>query len=794
MTIEKVRQRLTLTDKPADEYLTLHSHINRTLAILADGTHVAMLRLDGKALGLLDDAARYAERRRRHAAMRSIADSNITVYEHHVCHDRVDPFPLGKFRSAFARDLVTQYHADLHEGMKTREWFMTVLVRPKPLEGFINRIFGKGPEADEALMAQAEEKASTLAAMLREYSPVRLGVRVSDGAPYSEIGEAVHLMLYARWQPVPVNLGTMTGAVYTDRVICGMRGFEVVRPGGSSFGLLFGLRDYPEIARPNILDGILASKRRVVMTNSFRFQTAAAASDRMSLRQRRMFNAGDRAVSLQEGLDDALDDVQSGRAVMGGHHWSLAVHADSMADLETASGEIKALLSNTSNVAASPEALGCFPAFWSQVPGAPSVLKARHGGIKLMNFCSFSSLAGFPRGDRTPHWDCPTLRLITEGRTAHDYVPHVRRVGHTIGIGPTGYGKSTWLGLFDCALEQNLVPKGGMSVILDKDGSNELSVLARGGYYVRIRRGQESGMAPLKALFDTPEARAFLEDFTKGLIMDDGKGEPPADQNERIRYGIEFIMRNPPELRSFAGLRQFLDHGNNSTGARLERWCRGGSLGWAFDGNHDFIRLDAGVVGIDNTEILPDDMLVVRAPAAAYQLFRIREKLGRGVRGAVYVDEAASYLPDARFAAGFDAFSRELRKGNGLLWMMIHHPEDFAGHPVGKAILANSPTKLLFPNPYANEKVYRDALKCSPGEIEAVVNRMLEMKDGTFLVKRARGSFIARAPIAKPEFIAVLSADPLRAALWHEIAAKKGTTDPDVIWSEYRNRYEEAKA
>src|SRR3954451_7008258 len=108
-----------------------------------------------------------------------------------------------------------------------------------------------------------------------------------------------------------------------------------------------------------------------------------------------------------------------------------------------------------------------------------------------------------------------------------------------------------------------------MSIILDKDGSNELSVLARGGYYARIRRGQESGMAPLKALSDTEDARSWLEEFVKGLIMADGKGEPPADQMERIRYAITFVMRRPPAMRSLAGLRQFLDHGNDSTGARL---------------------------------------------------------------------------------------------------------------------------------------------------------------------------------------------------------------------------------
>jgi type IV secretion system protein VirB4 len=787
-----LRHMFTLTDKPADEYLPYFGHIADRIVLLDDGTHVGMLRVDGKSLTLMDETTRYAERRRRHATMRALADSNVTIVEHHVCHDHVEPFPLGQFRTAFSRDLASRYHAGIQPDLTSREWIITVMVHPRPLEGMVQRLFGGDPKADEALMAQVEEKMATLVAMLREYHPQRLGVRLQGGIAYSEISEALRLVLYGRWRPVPMSHGHMAGPIYTDRVICGMRGFEVASPEGSTFGLMLGFKEYPEAVRPDILDGLLKTRHRVVMTNSFRYRSASAASRRMSLRQRRMANAGDRAESLREGLDEAIDDVQSGRSVMGDHHWSLAVHADSIGDLRKAVGEIKNAVAKTLSVA--QEDVGCFPAFWAQVPGTSEATRARHGDVKLMNFCSFSSLCGFPRSDQHPHWERPTIRFVTSGNTAHDYVAHSRRVGQTLLIGPTGYGKSTVIGLFDALLEQNLIPRGGMSVILDKDASNELSVLARGGYYVKIRKGRDSGMAPLKAVSNTPEARAWLEEFIVGLIMADGREEPPADQLERIRYAIVFILRQPVEQRSLGGLRQFLDHGDGSTGSRLERWCRGGALGWAFDGDVDLIRLEAGVVGIDNTELLPDDMIMVRGPAASYQFFRIRQKVGRGIRAAVYVDEGASYLPDERFAAGFDAFSRELRKGNGLLWFAVHQPQDLLNHPVGQVLITNCSTKLLFPNPFADEAVYRDALKCSPGEVEAVVQGMLEMGEGTFLVKRPKGSFVARAPIKDPEFIAVLSSDPIRSTLWHEIAAELGTTDPDAIWAEYRNRHEEAQA
>jgi type IV secretion system protein VirB4 len=789
-----------MSDRPADEWLPYQGHIRDDIVILEDGTHVGILRLEGRALSLFGTVSRYAQRRRRHATMRSLADDNIEIFEHHVCHDRVRPFQLGEFRSAFSRELAEHYISGIESRMKAREWFISVVVRPRLTEKLGQRMLGRKAESDDQLVRQTDEALRRLRLMLREYHPRRLGIRIENGIVYSEIGEAISLVLYGRWKPVPMPVGSLSGSIYTDRVICGMRGFEVVRPGRRScWGVMLGFREYPEFVPPNILDSILDANHRIVMTNSFRYRAAGAAATSMARRRNQLFNSSEGTSSLAEGLDDAIDEVRSGREIMGGHQWSLAVHADSLEELGVAADEIRTLVSGHMSLA--PEEIGCFASYWSQVPGRSDVTEARYGDVKLMNFCSFSALVGFPCGDDRPHWDAPAIRLVSAGNTAVDLSAHVRRVGSAILMGGTGYGKTTFVGLYDVMLEQNLVPRNGFSVILDKDNSHELSVLARGGYYVKIVIGEDSGMVPHKAIPNTPAARTWFAQFVAGLIMDDGKGPLPADQQDRLKEGIRFILRLPVELRSLLALRQFLDHGDHSTGIRLDRWCKGGDLGWVFDGEEDRIRMDRSVVGIDNTAILRSDMATVLQPAASYQLFRIRDKVSTGVRSAIYVDEGASYLPDHRFSQGFEEFSRELRKANGMLWFVVHHPADLYKHPAGKTILALAPRKFLFSNPEANEDDYRDIVKCSRAEIDAVMKDMETMGEGTFLVKEATGSFIARAPILpdpkKPdlgaEFIAVLSSHPLRAALWHSIGEELGTTDPDRIWSVYRTRHKEAK-
>ncbi len=246
-------------------------------------------------------------------------------------------------------------------------------------------------------------------------------------------------------------------------------------------------------------------------------------------------------------------------------------------------------------------------------------------------------------------------------------------------------------------------------------------------------------------------------------------------------------------LRSFAALRQFMDWQEAGAGERLERWCRGGALGWAFDGEEDVLDFDASIAGVDNSALLVDDAATVREPMAAYQLFRIGERVGTGVPGAVLVDEAQAYLPGARYAAGFDRFVTRLRKGNGILGMAMQQPQAILRHAIGQALVSNTPTKLLFPNASAEIAAYRAGLRCTEGELSAVVEGMTRHGRGTFLVKRDAGSFIARADLsALPDHIAVLSADPNRRALAHRIMEEVGT-DPAAWVPVYRRRYLEAE-
>src|SRR3546814_2318358 len=84
-----------------------------------------------------------------------------------------------------------------------------------------------------------------------------------------------------------------------------------------------------------------------------------------------------------------------------------------------------------------------------------------------------------------------------------------------------------------------------------------------------------------------------------------------------IDEGLASLGRLAPEDRSILALRQLLGQRDpEGIGARLEKWARGGSLGWVFDNEIDALSLEAPFVGFDMTDLL--DNPEVRTPLMMY--------------------------------------------------------------------------------------------------------------------------------------------------------------------------------
>jgi len=786
-------------ERSAEQCLPYVGHVGPCVVLLDDGSLLAIGPLHGVPTELAANEERNALARVLNGVWRNIADDNVTAYVHLVRHRRVDDLPHAVFRNGFSAELDRLYRQRVLAGrLFENTYFLSVLVSPRnPLGGTpgarqakraLARLRRRYGSTAPPLLAQLEDIWGTLARSLEGYELSRCGLRTRGPAQFSEIAEALRLILTGKFLPVPLVSGLLGNVIYTDRVIFGRRAYEIRTPGASRYGVLFGFREYPPATWPGMLASILTLPCPLVVTQSFGFLARPDSLAMLNLRERQMLAAGDKAISQIAGLADAQDQVASSESVMGTHHFSLAVYADSLADLDRQAGAARAELANA-GAAVAQESLAMEAAYFAQLPGNLS-WRPRPGVISSRNFSHLAGFDAFPRGNPHGRWGPAMMRFRTTVATPYDYVPHVGDVGMTAIFGRIGGGKTTFLLFLLAMFDQYMTARGGTVVFFDKDRGGELLIRAVGGRYLVVRSGAASGLAPLRGLGDAPASRAFLVKWLKALIALDGHGPLPPEDDARLARGVAAMLRLPSEMRSLQGLRQFLGWRDpKGAGARLERWCRGGSLGWAFDGQHDDVALDAGMVGFDLTAVLGDPAIV--EPAAHYLLHRIRSVVD-GRRFVLSCDEFRAYLINPQFREMWEDFMLTVRKSNAVVLLVTQQPEHVLTSTLGATLVGQCLTKVFFPTPTADEKVYREQLHLTTGELRAIREEMLP-GSRQFLIKRETGSVIVDFDLsAMPECIAVLSSRANTVRFAERLRAEAGTDDTAAWLPEFMAHFHEA--
>ena len=781
-------------ERSGEIYLPYVGHVADNAVLLRDGSVMAMGHVDGMAFELEEPVMRNARCRNFNTLFRNIADDNVLISTHLVRHADVPELPPSRYRSEFARSLDRAYRQRVLNGRLFRnDYYVSLVVSPRRLLGKVGgkiaRLRKSGGEDNIADMLRTlEDLWHVVDNGMEAHGLRRLGLREKNDVVFTEIGEALRLMITCRWAPVPVVSGSLGASIYTDRVICGKRGFEIRTPGDSYVGTIFSFREYPAKTRPGMLNTLLSADFPLVLSQSYAFLTRAQAHGRLATKANQMTSSGDKAVTQIAELASAEDALASNEFVMGSHHLSLAVYANDLKQLADRGARARARLTDAGAVVVQ-EGIGMEAAFWSQLPGNVE-WRTRPGAINSRNFAGFSSFENFPMGSPSGHWGAALARFRTDGLTPYDYVPHVDDVGMTAIFGPIGKGKTTLMMFILAMLEQPMVERGGAVVFFDKDRGGELLVRATGGTYLVLRRGEPSGLSPLRGLENTPASRDFLREWVTGLIVGDGKGGISSEESRRLERGIARQLSFEPSLRSLAGLREFLLHGPaEGAGARLERWCRGSSLGWAFDGDRDEVKIDASITGFDMTHLL--DYEEVCAPAAAYLLHRVGSVVD-GRRFVMSCDEFRAYLLNPQFAAVVDKFLLTVRKNNGMLILATQQPEHVLESKLGASLVAQCMTKILYPSPTADRSAYIDGLKCTEGEFKAVREDMA-IGRRKFLLKRESGSVICEFDLGDMrEYVAVLSGRANTVRFAEKLRREHGE-DPSAWLDEFMSRYHEAR-
>jgi type IV secretion system protein VirB4 len=622
------------------------------------------------------------------------------------------------------------------------------------------------PQLDFADALDAcETLAQTLTASLARYEPDLLGTYRSGHVWCSSLLEYLGLLINGEWQRSPLPSGPLNRALATSRLLFGTEAIEYRSLTATYVGAMLGIKEYPTPSVVGMYDRLLSAPFAFVLTQSFSFLTKAAGQALLQRQFNRMANAGDFAVSQASELQEALDALSSNEFVMGDHHFSLQLLADVTDPGVPAAGEgrlkalhdhvalARSLLADTGMLVAR-EDLALEAAYWAQLPGNFPV-RPRKAPITSRNFAAMAPFHNYPTGRATGnHWGEALSLFVTSARSPYYFSLHAsdptdpdggsrKDTGHTLICGPTGSGKTVFIGFLIAMLDR----QGVTQIVFDKDRGLEILVRALGGEYLPLKNGVATGFNPLQ-LPITPANVEFLKTWLLNLSA--GASQSRHARSARETADLDQALRGTlalePEARRLSRLVEFLDSTDpEGLHARLARWCEAcrGDYAWVFDNSRDTVvsRLTGrSVIGFDVTEFL--DHALARSPITLY-LFHLVRQLLDGRRLVCWMDEFWRLLADSAFESFAKDGPKTWRKLNGVMCLATQSPSDVLDSPISRTLIEQTPTKVFFPNADADRREYTQGFGLTDREFK-LIKEQLEPGSRVFLIKQAHHSVVCQ--------------------------------------------------
>jgi type IV secretion system protein VirB4 len=554
---------------------------------------------------------------------------------------------------------------------------------------------------------------------------------------------------------------------------------------------MIGFLNYPARPRVGMFNSLLSTDYPLVMSHSFRFRSSGGAVSALRLVRQQMLNANDAAEDLIEGLWDAANKTASLKTATGLHHFSLAVYASNLPDLDTNVADASQRISRLGGAVPVREQNLWYngaqeAVYYSQLPGS-SIFKPRPGDISTMDLADMASLDNFPMGASAGYWGGSPIRFRTNGQTAYDFVTHDQDVGHALVIGRIGSGKTVLLAMIVAALEP-VMGETGIRLVIDKDDANHLLIEAAGGSYRQLRRNEASGLAPLVAYQDTPRSRAFFHGLYTWLIGLDGRRPLTNDEDSRLARGVARQLRMPPEKRSMGGVREFLGYSDpeNGAGARFERYCAGGSMGWLLDNREHVIDVGPGLYGFDFTDLIPregsedDGACTAAAAVIMHQLAGLMD----GRRIAAFFDECRFYLEPLKRM--IEDYTLTGRKKELMCWLVAQQPEHFTDTEMGMSLVTQMRTKVIFPDSNHSAEALRK-LEISDSAITMLKQDMTLGKARRFLLWRNE-PVICEFDLSDLQQLPILAGRSGTIRLMERVKAEVTDSQPSEVLDEFYRR------
>ncbi len=422
------------------------------------------------------------------------------------------------------------------------------------------------------------------------------------------------------------------------------------------------------------------------------------------------------AMAMVADAEAAIGEVNSGLIGMGYYTSVVVLMDEDRSEVERSARHIEKVMHQL-GFAARIETLNTMDAFLGSLPGH-GVENVRRPPLNTMNLADLLPTSTIWTGSTTapcpmyPPNAPPLMQCVTHGETPFRLNLHVRDVGHTLMLGPTGSGKSTHLGMLAAQLRRY----EGMSVYVFDKGLSMYPLAAAirahtngqsGLHFTVAGDANELAFCPLQFL-ETKGDRAWALEWIETMLALNGVKTTPIQRNaiaetvmalhaNALSHDHSNRLNQPPaSLSDFVNMVQ-----DEEIREALKQYTVSGALGHLLDAERDGLALaDFTVFEIEELMGLGDKYAL---PTILY-LFRRIERSLRGQPSAIIVDEAWLMLGHPVIRDKIREWLKVLRKANCLVVLATQSLTDAANSGILDVIVESTATKIFLPNVFARDE------------------------------------------------------------------------------------------
>ncbi len=783
------RNKYASREISSSQFIPYLCHWNSNTILTKNKELMQVIKVTGFSFETADDQDLDIKKNARNLLLKGMASGNIALYFHtfrvrrSIISQQSNVDPNIKIPKHFSSYVEQEWRKKHTKNLAYFNELYITVIRKSDTKGaaIIGHLFNKLSQAADKMAWQEgmresyeelEETTSRLVNFFADYEPKVLGMEVNENGAYSAIleflGKIVNCGMSSTMFVPRTNIDHY---LPNHRLYFGLKSIEVTGGTGSRYAGIVSVKEYGPSTSAGHLDQLLKMPFEFIMSQSFVFTNRQVAITQMQLQQNRMIQAQDKAISQIYEISQALDMAMSGNIAFGEHHLTVLCLEDSPKALENSLSMMVVEFANR-GINAVREKINMEPCFWGQLPGNYDYL-ARKSVINTLNLAAFASMHNYPLGkEKGNFWgDAVTVFNTTSG-TPYFFNFHLRDVGHTLIIGPTGSGKTVLMN-FLCAQAQKFKCR---MFFFDKDHGAEIFIRALGGVYNVVDPGNKGGLNPLQ-LEDTGENRNFLLDWLK-LLVSSNNEVITAEDVALLNLAINGNYKLAKKDRTLRNIAPFLGiEGGNSLATRLATWHSNGAKAKVFDNEVDNIDLTSSkIFGFEMSELLKDP--VVLGPALSYLFHRISLSLD-GTPTMIILDEAWALIDNPIFAPKIKDWLKVLRKLNTFVIFATQSVEDASKSQISDTLIQQTATQIFLPNLKATS-VYRDVFMLS--EREHTLIKTTDPGSRFFLLKQGVNAVVAKVDLSGLDnIINVLSGRSETVLLLKEIRAEVGDNPDDWL-------------